>query len=110
MSPTRTDTLYQIVEQYYPAFLEQLAAQERSLPYYVHREFEGYLKCGRLEYGFLRVRYEDCRSERLVACSCKRRGHIIEPGVRAAAPDEWSDVPPYWLKRYCRSYRCVGGF
>jgi hypothetical protein len=26
------------------------------LPGYVEREFEGYLKCGRLEHGFLRVR------------------------------------------------------
>ena len=37
-------------------------------------EFEAYLKCGRLEHGFLRVRCTECRAERPVAFSCKRRG------------------------------------
>ncbi len=49
--------LYQLVEQYYPAFVEHLAARERSLPAHVQREFEDYLKCGRLEHGFLRLTY-----------------------------------------------------
>ena len=71
--PERT-LLYQLVEQYYPPFVEHLAAHERSLPAHVQREFEDYLKCGRLEHGFLRVRCMDCRAERLVAFSCKGRG------------------------------------
>ncbi len=61
--------LYQLVEQYYPAFVEHLAARERTLPEHVQREFEDYLKCGRLEHGFLRVRCADCHAERLVAFS-----------------------------------------
>jgi hypothetical protein len=40
--------LYQLVEEYYPAFVDQLAAQGTELPEYVQREFEDYLKCGRL--------------------------------------------------------------
>ena len=48
--------LYQLVEEYYPAFVAQLAAQGTQLPGYVQRDFEDYLKCGRLEHGFLRVR------------------------------------------------------
>ena len=48
--------------------------QGRSIPLYVQREFDDYLKCGRLEYGFLRVRCEGCHHEHLVAFSCKRRG------------------------------------
>lgn len=43
--------LYQIVEEYYPAFKAHLAAQGRALPSYVEQEFENYLKCGRLEHG-----------------------------------------------------------
>ncbi len=31
---------------------------------YVQREFEDYLKCGRLEDGFLRVRCTECHQER----------------------------------------------
>ncbi|XOV90735.1 MAG: transposase zinc-binding domain-containing protein [Pseudomonadota bacterium] len=42
-----------------------LAEQGRSLPGYVVREFEDYLKCGRLEHGFLRVRCESCHHEKL---------------------------------------------
>ena len=59
--------LYQLVEQYYPAFVAHLAGRERTLPVHVQREFEAYLKCGRLEHGFLRVRCADCHAERLVA-------------------------------------------
>jgi len=56
--------LYQIVDEYYPAFAAHLAEQGRELPSYVQREFEEFLKCGRLEHGFLRVRCESCHTER----------------------------------------------
>ena len=62
--------LYQIVEQHYPAFTAHLAERGKELPGYVQREFEDYLKCGRLEHGFLRVRCESCHVEHLVAFSC----------------------------------------
>ena len=77
--------LYRIVEQHYPAFLAHLAEQDKSLPEYVTREFEDYLKCGRLEHGFLRVRCSDCRHEQLVAFSCKRRGFCPSCGARRMA-------------------------
>ncbi len=48
--------LYRIVEEYYPAFKAHLVSQGTDLPGYVEQEFEDYLKCGRLEHGFLRVR------------------------------------------------------
>ena len=74
--------LYQLVEAHYPVFVEHLAARERTLPAHVQREFEDYLKCGRLEHGFLRVRCADCHAERLVAFSCKRRGFCPSCGAR----------------------------
>jgi hypothetical protein len=77
--------LYQIVEEHYPALVDQLAQQGKALPYHVHREFEGYLKCGRLEHGFLRVRCDKCHFERLVAFSCKRRGFCPSCGSRRMA-------------------------
>jgi len=43
--------LYQLVEAHFPALVEHLAQQGKSLPNHVHREFEAYLKCGRLEHG-----------------------------------------------------------
>jgi hypothetical protein len=43
--------LYQLVEEYHPAFKAHLSAPGTALPGYVEREFEDYLKCGRLEHG-----------------------------------------------------------
>jgi len=74
--------LYQIVEEYYPAFKAHLAARGDALPDYVEQEFEGYLRCGRLEHGFLRVRCGTCHAEHLVAFSCKRRGFCPSCGAR----------------------------
>ena len=82
--PERT-LLYQIVEQHYPAFVAHMAEQERPLPDYVQQEFEDYLRCGRLEHGFLRVRCDTCHAEHLVAFSCKCRGFCPSCGARRMA-------------------------
>jgi ribosomal protein S27E len=82
--PERT-LLYQLVEEYYPAFVSHLAAEGRELPGYIQREFKEYLKCGRLEHGFLRVRCDSCHAEHLVAFSCKRRGFCPSCGARRMA-------------------------
>jgi len=66
-------------------FRDRRAAEERPLPRYVEDEFEAYLKCGRLEHGFLRVRCESCQAEKLVAFSCKRRGFCPSCGGRRMA-------------------------
>lgn len=79
--------LYQIVERYYPAFLAKRAPEERPLPAYVQREFEQYLKCGRLEYGFLRVRCESCHAERLRSRSEQR--------TFAACRSRWHPTPAF---------------
>jgi len=64
-----TTLLYQLVDEHYPTFADRMAAQGTPLPAYVQREFEDYLRCGRLEHGFLRVRCESCCAEHLVAFS-----------------------------------------
>jgi hypothetical protein len=74
--------LYQLVERHYDEFQSLLAAQGSPLPLYVQNEFEAFLKCGLLEYGFLRVQCEDCHHERLVAFSCKKRGFCPSCGAR----------------------------
>lgn len=70
--PERT-VLYQVVDKHWPAFRER-AEQGGGLPRFVVREVEEYLRCGRLEYGCLRLACMQCGFERLVAFSCKRRG------------------------------------
>jgi ribosomal protein S27E len=74
--------LYQLVERHYSEFVAVREAAGRALPRYVQEEFEAYLKCGRLEHGFLRVRCEDCHAEKLIAFSCKRRGFCPSCGAR----------------------------
>jgi len=69
-----TTLLYKLVERYYPEFTANLAEQGKFLPKYVERELDEFLRCGRLDHGFLRVVCGDCKYEKLVAFSCKRRG------------------------------------
>jgi len=73
--------LYQVIEEHYPEFLSHLSELDKTLPQYVQTEFEEYLKCGRLEYGFLRVQCDSCHKEQLVAFSCKRRGFCPSCGA-----------------------------
>ena len=80
-----TTLLYQIVHEYWPEFQAELASHGKTLPTYVTKEFAEYLKCGRLEHGFLRVRCESCHDERLVAFSCKKRGFCPSCGARRMA-------------------------
>lgn len=58
-----------------------MTIQGKPLPRYVRREFEEYLKCGRLKHGFLRLRCDTCQAAPLLAFSCKRR--CICPGCGA---------------------------
>jgi hypothetical protein len=47
---TREKTLlYQLVSKHYPVFRQLLAEAGSALPVYFQREFEDYLKCGRLD-------------------------------------------------------------
>ncbi|WP_425133739.1 transposase zinc-binding domain-containing protein, partial [Enterobacter hormaechei] len=82
--PERT-LLYALVQARYPDFIARLEAEDRPLPEYVREEFETYLRCGVLEHGFLRVVCEQCRAERLVAFSCKKRGFCPSCGARRMA-------------------------
>ncbi len=77
--------LYQIVQEYWPEFQAELASHGKFLPAHVTKEFDEYLKCGRLEHGFLRVRCESCHDEKLVAFSCKKRGFCPSCGARRMA-------------------------
>ncbi len=77
--------LYQLVQECYPALKAHLAAQGTVLSGYVEQEFEDYLKCGRLEHGFLRVRCDACHAEHLVAFNCKRRSFCPSCGTRRMA-------------------------
>ena len=91
--------LYQIVERYYPAFSDYLAEAGKQLPAHVRQAFDGYLQCGRLEHGFLRLRCDTCHAEDLLAFSCKRCGFCPSCGARRMADGAaWlvDQVLPEW--------------
>jgi hypothetical protein len=43
---TKLTLLYQIVETYYPEFLDYMESQGKPLPTHIKKEFDAYLKCG----------------------------------------------------------------
>ena len=48
--PPEESLLYQIVEQHAEPFFQDLAERDVSLPGFVRKEFDAYLRCGRLEH------------------------------------------------------------
>ena len=75
--------LYQLVQEQLETFLAQVEAETGvSLPKFIKDEFDGFLECGILAHGFLRLRCAECAHEKLVAFSCKRRGICPSCGAR----------------------------
>jgi hypothetical protein len=85
--------LYRIIDRYYPDFLAYMKEQGRFLPYHVQKEFYEYLKCGRLEYGFLRVQCSTCHHEQL------RSAVNDAVSFPAAVPGACPKVQPCWLTK-----------
>ena len=96
---------YRIVEEYYPTFAAHLAERDRELPGYEQREFDDYLKCGRLEHGFLRVRCDTCHTEHLVAFSSAN----AEASAPVAGRDAWPRVQRCWSMKFCPNSPCASG-
>ena len=65
---------FKVVQGSLNTFIAERSAEGRPLPAYVVKEFDAYLKCGILAYGFLRIVCKDCSEEKIVAFSCKKRG------------------------------------
>ena len=74
--------LYQVIDQHAGAFFDDVSERGESLPGFVREEFDAYLRCGRLEHGFIRAKCTDCRYEHLVPFSCRLRGFCPSCGVR----------------------------
>ena len=68
--------LYQTLHEHWRTFLAEVSGESGAeLPRFVTEGVEAFLRrCGILAHGFLRVVCDECRENRLVAFSCKRRG------------------------------------
>ena len=71
-NPERT-LLYQTIAAHWETFKAEREMEGRTVPKYIAEEFENYLRCGILAYGFGRVQCPQCQHEKLVAFSCDRR-------------------------------------
>lgn len=73
----RGTMLWQVMDRWWPRFLseydEVLEPRYGFLRSEVKRAGAKYLKCGILDFGFARIRCEDCGEEYLLAFSCKCR-------------------------------------
>ena len=77
--------LYGVVQAELETFLARAQARERTVPRFVERELRGFLGCGVLAHGFVRVHCDECGLDRLVAFSCKGRGFCLSCGGRRMA-------------------------
>ena len=68
--------LYRLLARHLHTYLEQaaLSSQGSGVPWFVKRELESFMSCGIPARGFLRVRCPACRTDQVVAFSCKCRG------------------------------------
>ncbi len=79
--------LYKLLARHLYTYLEQAAmsAQGGGVPWFVKRELESFLSCGIVSKGFLRVRCPNCRTDQVVAFSCKTRAFCLSCCARRMA-------------------------
>ena len=79
--------LYIVVREHVETFRVEAGRLRdgQGLPRFVEDEFDAFLRCGFLAGGFARFRCDACRTERLVAFSCKGRGFCPSCGGRRMA-------------------------
>ena len=74
--------LYKIISNHWKTFCAERDIEGRSIPKFVVSEFEAYLRCGILAYGFGRIHCEKCNIDFVVPFSCKGRGFCSSCGAR----------------------------
>jgi ribosomal protein S27E len=72
-SDPTSNNLFKIIQSSYEKNITLKEEQGQRVPFHIKKEFRKYLKCGILEYGFIRLRCGQCHHEKLVAFSCKAR-------------------------------------
>jgi hypothetical protein len=105
------------VRDEFAPFLARSTTAGAPVARFVEREVRGYLACGVLAHGFLRVHCNACGHDRLVAFSCKGRGfcpscggrrmadtaaHLVDRVLPEVPVRQWVLTLPYPLR-----YRCA---
>ncbi len=66
--------LHRMFLEHLETFLDRTRTESSELPKHVERELRGFVECGVLAYGFVRIRCDDCSKSMAVGFSCKGRG------------------------------------
>ena len=79
------DLLHEVVREGLAGLRDAVAAVSRTLPTYVVRELEGFLRCGDPSFGFAWLVCDGCDHHRCVPFFCKMRGFCASCGGRRMA-------------------------
>ena len=60
--PEKT-VLFQVIKKYYKTWAKKSENCDKKIPFYVHKEFKSYLKCGILAHGFAYAHCKGCNHE-----------------------------------------------
>jgi hypothetical protein len=96
--------LYQIVDEYYPAFAALMAEQGKELPGYVQRDLKNFSNAGGWSmafYGFA--------ASLATPSTWSLSAVSVAVSARAVGRGGWPKVPPCWLMKYCLNNPCVSG-
>jgi hypothetical protein len=88
--------LYQVIDDNYPDFVARFEAQGRTLPRFVRREFEDYLKCGRWNMGSC-----GCAARTAVPRNWWPSAASAAASARAVARGAWWRVLRCWYGVQC---------
>jgi hypothetical protein len=77
--------LYKIFAETLETFISRREIEGFPLPAYVTKELRDFLRCGIIQYGFVRCVCEACGKEQICGLSCKHRGFCPSCGAKRMA-------------------------
>lgn len=109
--------LYPLVQEHWPRLLERAEEQGGGLPQCVVREFEEFLRCGRIEHGLVRLECGRCGHD--IVCAfhtnaadsvprawggeCPIAAHLVDEVLPSVPIRQWVCSLP-WRLRYAAAY------
>lgn len=96
--------LYQIVDEYYPAFAALMAEQGKELPAMCNGNLKNFSNAGGWSmafYGFA--------ASLATPSTWSLSAVSVAVSARAVGRGGWPKVPPCWLMKYCLNNPCVSG-
>jgi hypothetical protein len=66
--------LFKVISDHLERYFETQAEEGIQYPGFIKQTFSAYLRCGILDYGFVRTYCHHCGASEIVSFSCKRRG------------------------------------